>query len=296
MKELKLLETVHPADRAQERFNALIGLEVQKQQLQDELLLLLAPERLKTWLKKHHPKGLSLVDVAGSTIPLVLLSGEVGCGKTALATTIGTPLARALDEKVHVLETPSNIRGSGLVGELSSRVTEAFTQAKARVGKGYGLLVIDEADDLALSRSELQAHHEDRAGLNVLLKQLDLLSRERIRMAVIMITNRAGSLDPAVARRAALTLEFTRPGKAERHNLFERLLEGVNHTGADIDDLVIRSEREVPYSYSDLTQRVARAALLDSWRGNEPFGPASIASALERVNPSPLMDGPGTRD
>jgi SpoVK/Ycf46/Vps4 family AAA+-type ATPase len=264
---------------------------VQKQRLQDELLLLLAPERLKPWLKKHHPKGLPLTEVAGKTSPLVLLSGEVGCGKTALATTIATPVARELGEKIHVLETPSNIRGTGLVGELSSRVTDAFTQAKVRVGKGYGLLVIDEADDLALSRAESQAHHEDRAGLNVLLKQLDMLARERSRLAVIMITNRASSLDPAVTRRAALLLEFTRPGRAERQHLFERLLEGVSHTQTDIEELVKRSEREVPYSYSDLTQRVARAALLDSWRVNVPFGPDSLLAALDRVEPSPPMPG-----
>jgi SpoVK/Ycf46/Vps4 family AAA+-type ATPase len=289
MAELQLLETIHPARAEQERFAALVGLESQKQMLLDELTLLLSSDRLTSWLKKHHPKGLPVAEVTRRATPLVLLSGEVGCGKTVLATTIGTPLARVLDSKVHVLETPSNIRGTGLVGELSARVTESFTQAKAKVSKSCGLLIIDEADDLALSRSELQAHHEDRAGLNVLLKQLDLLPREKVRLAVLMITNRAGALDPALLRRAALTLEFKRPGRVERRQVFERLLERCSYSDEDLERLVKRSEREVPYSYSDLMQRVARAALLDSWHRNEAFSPAHLLAALEAVEPSPLM-------
>jgi len=289
MKELCLSENIHPSRKEQERFDALVGIETQKQRLLDELLLLLAPERLMAWLERHHSSGLPVADVARYAAPLVLLNGEVGCGKTALATSVATPLANALDEKVIVLETPSNIRGTGLVGELSNRITEAFTQAKARVGRNYGLLIIDEADDLALSRSELQAHHEDRAGLNVLIKQLDLLAREKVRLAVVMITNRAGALDPAVMRRTALTLEFTRPGSTERAHLFERLLKGSRYTQLDVEVLVKQSGKDIPYSYSDLMQRVARTALLDSWRRNEPFGPASLLAALARVEPSPLM-------
>lgn len=289
MAELQLLETVHPTRHERERFDALVGLESQKQMLLDELTLLLSPDRLTNWLKKHHPKGLPVAEVARRATPLILLSGEAGCGKTALAMAVGTPLSEALDSKVHVLETPSNIRGTGLVGELSARVTESFNQAKAKVGKGCGLLIIDEADDLALSRSELQAHHEDRAGLNVLLKQLDLLPREKVRLAVIMITNRPGALDPALLRRAALTLEFKRPGQVERRQVFEHLLERCSYTDEDLERLVKRSEREVPYSYSDLTQRVARAALLGSWHRNEPFTPQHLLAALKVVEPSPLM-------
>lgn len=289
MAELQLLETKHPERTAKQGFDALVGIDEHKRDLMDGLLLLLAPEKLETWAHRHHPKGLPLAKTVHGAAPLVLLAGEVGCGKTVLATTVGTPLATALKEKVLVLETPSNIRGTGLVGELSARVTEAFTQAKAKVGKGVGLLIIDEADDLGLSRSESQAHHEDKAGLNVLVKQLNLLAREKCRMAVLMITNRARAMDPALLRRASLTLHFTRPGPTERHRLFEMILEGSRHTTQDVEDLVIRSERSVPFSYSDLTQRVARAALLAALRDDMPFGPASLFAALDLVDPSPLM-------
>jgi SpoVK/Ycf46/Vps4 family AAA+-type ATPase len=289
MAGLQLSETIHPDRTARARFDALVGIGAHKQRLIDGLVILMAHKRLETWIHRHHPKGLPLAEAIRGASPLVLLAGEVGCGKTELATTVATPLAEALKEKVLVLETPSNIRGTGMVGELSARVTEAFTQARAKVGKGAGLLIIDEADDLGLSRAERQAHHEDRAGLNVLIKQVDLLAREKTRLAVLMITNRARSMDPALLRRAALTLEFTRPGPVERLHLFERLLEGSSYEASDVELLVKRSERSVPFSFSDLTQRVARTALLESWRKDEPFGPESLLVALESVEPSPLM-------
>ncbi|RKH55305.1 AAA family ATPase [Corallococcus llansteffanensis] len=290
MAELHLLEKKHPDDTAQVHFDALIGIDAHKEMLVDGLILLLSHKRLEAWSHRHHPKGLRLLETLHGVSPLVLLSGEVGCGKTALATTVGTPLAKELKEKVLVLETPSNIRGTGMVGELSARVTDAFIQARAKVGKGVGLLIIDEADDLGLSRSESQAHHEDRAGLNVLIKQIDLLSREKTRMAVLMITNRARAMDPALLRRATLTLEFRRPGSAERLLLFERLLEGVRYHAKDVELLVTRSERPVLFSYSDLMQRVARTALLDSLRKDKALGPESLLVALDAIEPSPLME------
>jgi len=76
---------------------------------------------------------------------------------------------------------------------------------------GRGILVLDEADDLATRRGQMQAHHEDRAGVNVLIKQIDQLSKAKAPITVIIITNRADVLDPAVVRRAALRLDFHRP-------------------------------------------------------------------------------------
>ncbi len=290
MAELHLFETIHPSDTAQEHFDSLVGLDAQKQMLLEGLLLLLAHKPLEVWVRRHHPGGLPLAGALRGAAPLVLLAGEVGCGKTQLATTIATPLAHKLDEKVRVLETPSDIRGTGMVGELSARVTEAFTQARAKVGKGVGLLILDEADDLGLSRSETQAHHEDRAGLNVLIKQVDLLAREKTRMGVVMITNRVQAMDPALLRRSALTLTFVRPSAAERRLVFERLLKGSRYSSKDVEMLVKQSDRPVLFTYSDLTQRVARAALLGSLQRDEPYGPSSLLEALKLVEPSPWME------
>ncbi len=291
--ELALHEERHPNDTAQTRFDGLVGLESHKEHLLDELTLLLDPGRLLSWRKKHHRKGLPLVDARVPAAPLILLSGEVGCGKTALALSVATPLARRLEMRVVTLETPSDVRGSGRVGELSARVTEAFSQARQRAKEaGRGLLIIDEADDLATSRSQMQAHHEDRAGLNVLIKQVDSLGRDGSLLAVVMITNRAHALDPAVVRRAALHLRFTRPDGPLRSALFHRLLQGTGTKASEIDDLVRRSDRDgVPYSYSDLTERVAKLALRQAFAADEPLQAAHFLAGLEEVSPSPLIDG-----
>jgi SpoVK/Ycf46/Vps4 family AAA+-type ATPase len=274
-------------------FEALFGIDSIKEALVDELALLLDRKRLDAWTQRHHAKGLGILEIARSTLPLILLSGDVGCGKTALASCVATPVARSIDQRIVCLETPSDIRGGGHVGELSARITEAFTQAKARAAAiGRGILVVDEADDLATGRSQVQAHHEDRAGVNVLIKQINQLPAGAAPIALIMITNRADVLDPAVIRRAALRLTFERPDHKARFAVFQRILQGVNATDAEIHELAKLTEHNIPYTYSDLTDRIARLALRRAWKSNEPFGVGTLKDAIADIDPSPTMDRP----
>jgi len=233
---VRLFSTAHPDKSAVERFDGLVGIDDQKQDLLEHLVGILDPNGLKTWVTKHHPNGLALARRLERRPPLVILAGDVGCGKTELATSIGTPLARQLDGRVVSFETPSDIRGGGLVGELSLRVTAAFEAARQELGRGKGLLVIDEGDDLATSREQNQAHHEDRAGLNVLIKQIDALARERVPLAVVLVTNRFAALDPALVRRAHV-IRFIRPSHEARRAVFARLLDGLRLTNEDLDEL-----------------------------------------------------------
>jgi AAA+ superfamily predicted ATPase len=224
----------------------------------------------------------------------VLLSGEVGCGKTALAGSVGSPLAKEIDRRVVTLETPSDLRGWGHVGEMSARITDAFDKARRRARDiGAGLLIIDEADDVATARAQMQAHHEDRAGLNVLIKQIDQLARARDPLAVILITNRDAVLDPAVRRRTALHLTFTRPDAEARAAVFERLLDGLRITPGDLERLVAASEpRKAPFSYSDLVDRLARMTLREAQRRDVPVSVELMLECLGGLEPSPLMESP----
>jgi SpoVK/Ycf46/Vps4 family AAA+-type ATPase len=188
-------------------------------------------------------------------------------------------------------ETPSDLRGLGHVGELSARITEAFTQAKTKAKTiGRAILVIDEADDLATRRSQMQAHHEDRSGVNVLIKQINQLSATPTPIALIIITNRADVLDPAVLRRVVLRLHFERPGDETRAAIFTRILEGTNATEAQIRELVALTKRTVPYTSSDLTDRIARLAVRRAWKSNQAFGPAVLKTCIAEVEPTPLME------
>lgn len=292
MNEVTLLEAVHPDDAALSAYDALVGMDESKQALVDELVAHFDADRLARWERKHHPKGVALARRWKKSSPLVLLSGDVGCGKTALAASVATPVAKEIDRRVVTLETPSDLRGWGHVGEMSARITDAFVQARRRANEvGAGLLVIDEADDVATARAQNQAHHEDRAGLNVLIKQIDQLARAKDPLIAILITNRHAVLDPALRRRASLHLTFGRPDAKARAVVFASLLEGVKGVDARMQALVEASEqKKVPYSYSDLFDRLARSILREARRHDTPVTIELVLECLGMLDPSPLMD------
>jgi SpoVK/Ycf46/Vps4 family AAA+-type ATPase len=286
---IELHEVRHPDKAARERYDDLVGIDAQKQAFIEFLVRVLAPDRITEWQKKHHNKGLPLTRRIENRPPLVILAGDAGCGKTALVASVGTPLSEALDRRLVALETPSDVRGGGLVGQLSERITATFNEARTKVGRDAGILIIDEGDDLGTSRSQMQAHHEDRAGVNVLIKEIDRLARERCRLAVVLVTNRLLALDAAVVRRGHV-IRFERPNAAARRALFEKMLVGVDHEAKDINALVHASERTPPFSYSDLVERGAEAALLAALRADEPFSVAALLAVVRHLEPSPMIE------
>ena len=292
METVELIESKHPNKNAEALYESLIGIDKQKDELTATLSFLFDKDRITKWQKVHHAKGLPFVERIVSEMPLVILSGEVGCGKSALANTVGTPVAKRLDTLLTCFETPSDVRGGGRVGELSARVTSAFQQAKAKLrANECGLIIIDEADDLATSRSQNQAHHEDRAGLNVLVKQIDSISREKVNLVVLLVTNRLAVLDPAIIRRASLSLVFKRPNDEDRRKVFEYLFKGTKLENKELDKLVKVSRRNtVPFSYSDLINRVAKQAVFKAVLSDAPFSPAIYLEVLKDATPSPLAE------
>lgn len=293
MSTLNLKQYEHPNKESEKQYQQLVGLDEHKASLLTTLELLLKEDKLSKWLAKHHKKGFQLADQLVKGTPLVILSGDVGCGKTALAQSIATPLAVQLKErKIIVFETPSNIRGAGMVGEISNRITEAFEQAKRKLGtSSLGVLIIDEADDIATSRAQNQAHHEDRAGLNVLIKQIDLLSREKVKLAVILITNRIDALDPAIRRRSALQLHFARPKGEQLKEVMKFIFSDIKYKQRTFDLLIKQlDETLTTYSYSDLIQRVAKQAIYKAISENKPFSLELFKEVLDQVEPSPLIE------
>src|SRR5690606_11086970 len=148
--EVKLHEHKHPNQAAEAAYNDLIAIDEKKETLLNTLELFFDNDKVEKWQKRYHPKGLDFFQTLTGGTPLIILSGDVGCGKTALAHSVGTPLAKRIDKRIIVFETPSNIRGAGRVGEISNRITDAFEQVKSKIKTGQmGILLIDEADDLA---------------------------------------------------------------------------------------------------------------------------------------------------
>lgn len=291
--ELKLLESQHPNTLAEAEYEGLLGIDDQKTGILSTLHLLVDKTKVDQWHTKYHKGKLSFIDKIMDGLPLIILEGDVGCGKTALANSVATPLGKLLDKRIKCFETPSNIRGSGRVGEISNRITQTFWAVKTQLGKSEpGILIIDEADDLATSREQNQAHHEDRAGLNVLLKQIDSIVREGYQITVILITNRLSVLDPAIIRRATQVVKFKRPEEKERTLIFQSIFKGVELKNSDIIDLIKASEPvdEIAYSYSDLIQKVAKQAVFKAIQEDVPFSKELYIELLKVTSPSPKIN------
>lgn len=266
-----------PHDRARDRFAALVGLDQIKELLIAEARVLLDPSIVEHWSKKHHGKVIAAVADVIERTSLVVLAGDVGTGKTELAETVGDAIARAMNVPITLLPLSLTARGHGAVGEMTTLITRAFEKARETAAGGRSrdgkirhgvILLIDEADAIAQSRELAQMHHEDRAGVNALIRGIDGLRAERLPVLTIMCTNRVDALDPAVRRRAAAIHEFTRPNDEQRRHLFKRSFDGVQISASDMSLLVKltgpRDDRPYGATYSDLRQRFVPSSVLEA--------------------------------
>jgi SpoVK/Ycf46/Vps4 family AAA+-type ATPase len=290
MEVMKLRETKHPNNSSKERYNRVFGLEQQKSNLLLNLRLILDHNSINGWKSKYHGNGLELIDDQFRSTPLILLSGDVGCGKTELASCIGSPLALDLGGKtVKTFETPSDIRGGGLVGELSARITSAFREAKTRLKRDeVGLLIIDEADDIATGRDQKHTHHEDKAGVNALIKEIDLLEKSQNDLAVLFITNRSSVMDPAIVRRAITKIEFNRPNTLQITQILEHLTKDIDVTKDEFQSLIEES-KDKDFTYSDFFTRISRQSLIRAWTNDVPYSFEIIKEVIKGITPTPKL-------
>ncbi len=265
---------VFPNSDFPDRYHRLVGLDEIKQRLEKEAETLLRPDKLEAWSKKHHRTKLKVLDTLVRRPPLFIFAGDVGTGKTELSLTFGDQIARLADIEIELFSLSLNTRGSGAVGEMTRLITEAFRELKARCPKphagkkptGAAILVIDEADSLAQSRELAQMHHEDRAGVNALIRGIDEIAASRLPCIVVMCTNRLDSLDPAVRRRAAATFQFERPNQEFREKIIKDNLGEIGLSKAEINEiaeLLGESQgRKYGYTFSDITQRYLPSLVL----------------------------------
>lgn len=288
-----------PDQRGQADYDRLVGLDDYKARLVKETLLLVDPGQLLDWNKKHHKGELAAVEYFQSRPPLFVLAGDVGTGKTALARSFGNQVAKLAKVRVELYALSLNARGSGAVGEMTRLISGAFKQVRETVTKTRGgdgkagrgiILLIDEADALAQSREAAQMHHEDRAGVNALIRGIDDLAAERLPVAVVMCTNRLDAIDPAVRRRAAAVFEFARPSRDQRLTVLKGGLAGSGFTDRDLDRLADATGdadgRSYGFTYSDLTQRLIPTLVLDAFpeRG---LGGARALEIVKGLKPTP---------
>ena len=279
-----------PDPIAQQRYNALVGLDSIKIRLAKEAELILQPKLLEDWSVRVHGAVVPAVGWVIGRPPLMIFAGDVGTGKTTLAETFADAIARRHRIDVRVKRLSLRARGSGAVGEMTRLIGTAFDSLlhEARsAGPGRPIvLVIDEADALAQSRENAQMHHEDRAGVNALIRGISQIASERLPVLVIMCTNRADALDPAVRRRAAAEFSFARPDDAQRAAVLSAVFDGVGLTDKEIAGLVGLTGpngRGYGYTYSDLVDRVLAATCLAAY----PDRPITAGLIAEQIRANP---------
>lgn len=294
--ELEIFDDVAelPNDEAKARYEALVGIDEYKEEIQKMAHLWFKPSELTNWSNKHYKTTIPIVDRFLALPHLIVLAGDVGTGKSTLAETVGDAIGRLLGIKMTLYRLSMTSRGVGIVGDITRRLSFAFNKVKEKAGKGKEaksgiIFLIDEADAIVQSRDLKQMHHEDRAGVNTVIRGISDLANLRQPILTILCTNRLGSIDPAVRRRAARVFEFARPNAEQRKKAFEITLDGLGFNSGQLDQLVDatgENGRGYGFTYSDIVQQLVPAILLDAF----PTRKVEFESAIKlakAINPSP---------
>lgn len=276
------------------REKTLLGFDSRYRQIHDQLRLLLNLGDLPAWSEKHHRQKLALCGLVAEQYPLVIFYGDVGTGKTVTAECIANRLAKESRTEDSLLFKLSNrVRGSGKVGEMGTLLTQAFQEVTQSAGKARrAILVIDEGDSLAASRTQEHSHHEDKVAVNTLIQCVDDLRQYGGRVVVFLCTNRLSVLDAALLRRAAVMEEFQRPNGDERRALLKMDLEGLCLTDKQINDLVTATgpHNESPgWTFSDIRTRLYPVAMAQAFP-DHPLSFKHLHDAATSLRPSPVLE------
>jgi AAA+ superfamily predicted ATPase len=290
----------YPDFEYQERLNRLVGLDNHKSRLIKIISLLVNPSGIQEWAEKYHKGSQRALDYVLRRPPLIVLEGDVGSGKSELASTIGDAVARNEKIDIQLLPLSLSTRGQGRVGEMTRLISAAFDYTIERAEKlknkssslsrGAIILLVDEADALTQSRENAQMHHEDRAGVNAFIRGIDRIANGKLPAAIIMCTNRMNALDPAVKRRSADILSFGRPTEEQRLLVLGEPLEEFGFSKEQIFEIAIatgsNNKNRDGFTFSDLTQRLIPSIILNAYPNNEVKFEDAIEIALQ-MNPTP---------
>ncbi|GAA4300083.1 AAA family ATPase [Actinomadura luteofluorescens] len=292
-----VIELPEPTRRA--RYDRLVGLDDTKLRLRKEAALLADPHRLQAWAAAYHGGDVAALTLFADRAPLFIFGGDVGSGKSALAESFGCDLADFLELPVYLYRLKLATRGSGLVGEMTSLIGDAFTHmhmmgkrvSDPRGVRAVQILVVDEADALVQSREAQQMHHEDRAGVDAFLAGIDGLAGARLPVVVVLCTNRLVALDPAIMRRAAATFTFSRPNDEQRYEVLSQALDGLGirpETVRKVVELTGPNGDQPGYTFSDLTQRLVPAAVFRAFP-DRPVTDEDLLALAEELEPTPVF-------
>lgn len=197
------------------------GLDIQKQEMREAVELPLTHFDLYRQIGIDPPRG-------------VLLYGPPGTGKTMLVKAVAH----------HTTASFIRVNGSEFVqkylGEGPRMVRDVFRLAKENAPS---IVFIDEIDAIATKRFDAQtgADREVQRILLELLNQMDGFD-QTANVKVIMATNRADTLDPALLRPGRLDrkIEFPTPDRRQRRLILTTLTSKMNLSDeVDLEDCIV---------------------------------------------------------
>ncbi|PVV02224.1 hypothetical protein BB560_003328 [Smittium megazygosporum] len=201
------------------------GLDMQKQEIREAVELPLTHFELYKQIGIDPPRG-------------VLLYGPPGTGKTMLVKAVAH----------HSTASFIRVVGSEFVqkylGEGPRMVRDVFRLAREN---SPSIVFIDEIDAIATKRFDAQtgADREVQRILLELLNQMDGFDQTS-NVKVIMATNRADTLDPALLRPGRLDrkIEFPTPDRRQKRLIFQTITSKMNLSEeVDLEDFISRPDK-----------------------------------------------------
>ncbi|KAF9161232.1 26S proteasome regulatory subunit 6B [Actinomortierella ambigua] len=219
------VEMIGQDDRPDVTYADIGGLDMQKQEIREAVELPLTHFDLYRQIGIDPPRG-------------VLLYGPPGTGKTMLVKAVAHHTSASFFRMV----------GSEFVqkflGEGPRMVRDAFRMAREN---SPSIIFIDEVDAIATKRFDAQtgADREVQRVLLELLNQMDGFDQGS-NVKVIMATNRADTLDPAILRPGRLDrkIEFPTPDRRQKRLIFQTVTSKMNLSDeVDLEDFVSRPDK-----------------------------------------------------
>jgi 26S proteasome regulatory subunit T3 len=242
------------------------GLDMQKQEIREAVELPLTHLDLYQQIGIDPPRG-------------VLLYGPPGTGKTMLAKAVAHHTSAAFIAVV----------GSEFVqkylGEGPRMVRDTFRLAREHAP---AILFIDEVDSIATKRFDAE-HGSDREVQRVLMELLSQMDGfdQNTSVKVIMATNRADTLDPALLRPGRLDrkIEFPLPDRRQKRLIFQVVTSKMNLSPeVDLEDYVSRSDK---ISGADISSICMEAGMHAVRRNRYVVLPKDFEKAYEKTVKKP---------
>lgn len=171
-------------------------------------------------------------------------------------------------------------------GESENRLTELF---KAARNYAPSVIIIDEFDAIGKARTRYVSDDVTPRLLNILLSEMDGITKSNENILVIGTTNQPDLLDPALLRpgRFDKVIYVPPPNEETRARMFEAMLKGKPVQGPiDYAKLAKMTDR---FTGADI-MNVVRTAVLESLKDGKPITQGKLEEIINRYKPSLTYD------